>query len=94
MGGRPVYRRTRIQENTASSDSAPDLTDPYVAYVQWLAAGKPGTPQGNRTDPDVDTKSVADHVQMHDQGPTQVNDSSSRFKAISALLAKWRRHPH
>jgi hypothetical protein len=92
MGGRPIYRRTRTQETSASGAAQPDPHDPYAAYLQWLAAGKPGAPDAPRADPDVDTKSVHDHVQMHDQSPTQPPDSS-RFKAIGALIAKWRRHP-
>ncbi|MCS5736128.1 hypothetical protein [Herbiconiux daphne] len=106
-GGDPANTDTANTDpsNTSVLGSGPhDLDDPYAAYLQWLSAGKPGAPRpehgDEHTDDDdttphapIDSKSVHEHVQMHDTRPTRAGDPSSRFKAISALLAKWRRHP-
>jgi hypothetical protein len=67
MGGKRMFRRTRTQNDAVPGEADP--TDPYVAYLVWIAAGRPGSPRGGAAASEVGTKSVFDHVQMLDRGP-------------------------
>ena len=65
MGNR--YRRTISPQSAAGSPAdSVDSTDPYAAYLSWVAQGRPSMTGGGAVRPESGTVLLSEHVQVQE----------------------------
>jgi hypothetical protein len=82
MGSR--YRRTIAPQ---SASSAGDSTDPYAAYLNWVAQGRPSMSGGGAVKPEAATVLLSEHVQVQELA----GGASPKPSAWQRMLAALRR---
>lgn len=92
MGSR--YRRTSVSPSPAS---ATDSSDPYAAYLSWVADGRPTLGGGAAVRPEEGTVLLSEHVQVQELraiplGPVKTAAAStSHGESLVPRASVWRR---
>jgi hypothetical protein len=82
MGTR--YRRTIAPQ---SAPAAGDSTDPYAAYLNWVAQGRPSMSGAAAVKPEAATVLLSEHVQVQELA----GGASSKPSAWKRMLDAFRR---